>query len=971
MTSVVILVTGSVALISIVLSIYFSQRLESEFKKKILAQKGQAETILKTRLADIEQSVTTLSTDNSLRVTMMMDDTTQVEERAREFYSEIQGVSFYIKKQGQERIYPQVHPDLSDQILKTAKSKPIRGEIVEAKGMTRLLWWFEAPIMHKEKQMGDAFALYDMMQDKELADTIRQTIQANILISKADELIGLIRDATIPLNETSLNTSSKDSGFIQLDPDWVLIPLDGFQNLYFSSSRKDLSMEKRNVALFIGIFTLSVLTFSVLFSILLGKRLTRPLSEMANKAYHISRGVENISFKITNGDYTEFQRLSRVFNDMLAKLKDMEEKARYTELMENVDDAVYIVDSQGKIIQANEATRRQLGYHADIPLDLEHDAILPEKDTSIIRGLLNNDQDQKPSKMTIETFHIGRDGNPVPVEINVRAITYRGQKVILNVARDIRTRKEAERALRESEERYRSVVESSHDGIVIIDRQRLIVYVNTQLCRILGYPRNEIEGKKFIDFFPDTIASFATGQNSENTSSVPENFSFTRKNGQKRHGSIRVTTIIDPGGNHKTVIQLLDITDQLRVEQEKKQLEAQLLHAQKMEAIGTLAGGVAHDFNNLLQVIHGYTELLMAMKEENDPELQQLQEIKNASQRASELTDQLLTFSRKTDSSAMPVNLSNEVEQSCRLLDRTLPSTIETKLYLADDLMMINADPGRIQQVVMNLGVNARDAMPEGGRLVIETKNVFLDATRSKKYLEATPGDYICLSVTDNGHGMDEETIKHIFEPFFSTKTAGKGTGLGMAIVYGIVQDTGGYITCYSEVGIGTTFRIYFPAAKQKEGAIPSLEDNSNTKNPQAASRDKVSVVDDPKLKGSETILLVDDEERIRNLGIALLSQCGYTVLTAANGIEALTVYQAKRKDIDLVILDLVMPEMDGRKCFQKLKSMNPEINVIMSSGYSVVGSSEDFESEGAKAFIDKPYEFHEMLQTIRNILDE
>ncbi|MEA3438237.1 MAG: ATP-binding protein, partial [Thermodesulfobacteriota bacterium] len=359
------------------------------------------------------------------------------------------------------------------------------------------------------------------------------------------------------------------------------------------------------------------------------------------------------------------------------------------------------------------------------------------------------------------------------------------------------------------------------------------------------------------------------------------------------------------------------------------------------------------------------------MKKENDPELKQLQEIKNASQRASELTDQLLTFSRKTDSSAMPLNLSNEVEQSCRLLDRTLPNTIKTKLYLADDMMMINADPGRIQQVIMNLGVNARDAMPEGGRLVIETKNVFLDETRSKKYLEATPGDYVRLSVTDNGHGMDEETIKHIFEPFFTTKTSGKGTGLGMAIVYGIVQDTGGYITCYSEIGIGTTFRIYFPIAKQKEGETPSIEDNSNTKNPQAASSDKVSVVDDPKLRGSETILLVDDEKRIRNLGVALLSQCGYTVLTAANGIEALTVYQAKQKKIDLVILDLVMPEMDGHKCFQKLKSMNPEINVIMSSGYSVTGSSEDFESKGAKAFIDKPYEFHEMLETIRNTLDE
>ncbi len=971
MTSVAILVTGSVAMISIVLSIYFSQRLESEFKKKILAQKGQAETILKTRLADIKQSLTTLCTDNALRVTMMLDDTTQVEERAREFYSEIPGVSFYIKKQGQEPIYPQVHPNLSDQILKTVKLSPVRGKIIEEKGTTRVLWWFEAPIMHKKKRMGDAFALYDMMQDKELADTLGQTIQDNILISKEDEFIGLVRDAAIPPNNTPLNTISKDSDSIRLNSDWVLIPLDGFQNLYFSSSRKDLSVEKRNVAFFIGIFTFSVLTVSILFSILLGKRLARPLSEMANKAYHISRGVKNISFTTTNGDYAEFQRLSQVFNEMLIKLKDMEEKTRYTELMENVDDAVYIVDSQGKILQANQATRLQLGYHADIQLDPGHDAILPEKDARTIRGLLDDDQDQKPDKMTIETFHIARDGNPVPVEINARAITYRGQNVILNVARDIRTRKEAERALRESEKRYRSVVENSHDGILIIDHQRLIIYVNNQLCRILGYPRKEIEGKKIVEFFPAAIAAFLSDQSPEKSSRESENFGFTRKDGQKRHGNIRVTTIIDPGGNHKTVIQLLDITDQLQAEQEKKQLEAQLLHAQKMEAIGTLAGGVAHDFNNLLQVIHGYTELLMAMKKENDPELKQLQEIKNASQRASELTDQLLTFSRKTDSKTMPVNLSNEVEQSYRLLDRTLPNTIETKLFLADDLVMINADPGRLQQVIMNLGVNARDAMPEGGRLVFETKTVFLDETRSKKYLEAMPGDYVRLSVTDNGHGMDEETIKHIFEPFFTTKTAGKGTGLGMAIVYGIVQDFGGYITCYSEIGIGTTFRLYFPAAKQKERSTPSTKNDANTEQTKLTNHDKSSVVDDPKLKGSETILLVDDEERIRNLGVALLSQCGYKVLTATNGIEALAVYQAEGKKIDLVILDLVMPEMDGHKCMQKLKRINPQINVILSSGYSVTGSSRDLESDGAKAFIDKPYEFQEMLETIRNTLDE
>ncbi len=974
MTSVVILVTGSVVLISVVLFIYLGQRLDAEFKNQLRAQKGQVETILATRIADIKQQVEKIANDNSLRVTLLMDDSSRLIELAEALNSDIAGVSFFVRKRGLDEIYPHTSPRLSSlifqrkEINQQSDSVSIPHTFLEDQRQKRFLWLFEFPILHNEGRMGTVFALYDMIKDIGLANTLGKGIRDSLFIVQPNRLVGLFGAQSLPLPPPISNTSLNRSGFTELSDNMTLIAIDGFPDLFFSANRKELIVEKRNIALFIGLFTFSVLTVSVFFSVVLGKRLAEPLSEMANKAYHISRGSKGINFNITNGDYTEFQRLSHVFNDMLVKLRDMEEKARYTELMENVDDAVYLVDETNTIIQSNEATRLQLGYSVENPLNIEHDSILPEKDVRTLRNLLMSGDDQTRRKATIETSHISRDGSLIPVEIKARVIDYRGKKVILHVARDIRNRIEAEKALRESEQRYRSVVESSHDGIMIVDDQHVIVYANEQICRTLGYERHEIETTPFKEILSDSILDFTSNPHSSIRPKDKNSFAFTRKDGEDRHGSIRFTHIKDPDGNRRVVIQLLDITEQLRTERENRQLEAQLLHSQKMEAIGTLAGGVAHDFNNLLQVIHGYTELLMGMKKKDDPDLKQLREIKNASQRASDLTDQLLTFSRKTEGTTLPINLTSEVEQGYRLLSRTLPSSIRTSLYLADDLKIIHADPGRIQQVILNLGVNARDAMPEGGELTIETKNIVLDEIASKKYLEAKPGDYVRLSITDTGHGMDEETIKHIFEPFFTTKSTGKGTGLGMSIVYGIVQDAGGYITCYSKVGIGTTFRIYFPATEKSPMTETNTTISEKTTPPAILNQNNDEPEFDSNLEGTETILLVDDEERIRSLGVMLLSQYGYTVLTAKDGIEALAVYQAKKDTIDLVIIDLIMPEMDGRKCFSKLKKIDPKIKVIMSSGYAV--SPKEIKQEGVKAFIDKPYEIQTMLETIRETIN-
>ncbi len=395
-----------------------------------------------------------------------------------------------------------------------------------------------------------------------------------------------------------------------------------------------------------------------------------------------------------------------------------------------------------------------------------------------------------------------------------------------------------------------------------------------------------------------------------------------------------------------------EIRERKQAEEQKKKLETQLLHAQKMEAIGTLAGGIAHDFNNLLQAISGYTQLLLMKKDASDPDFNKLEVIHNSTLRASELTKQLLIFSRKMESKLKPLDLNNEVMQVCKILQRTIPRMITIDLKLSDNLKVINADSAQLEQVLMNLGVNARDAMAEGGTLTFQTENVFLDRGYATSMLGATPGEYILLTVVDTGHGMDKETLLHIFEPFYTTKEAGKGTGLGLAIVYGIIQNHGGYIQVDSRPGGGTTFRIYFPALKGDAMA------KSEAKVQKEAPR------------GKERVLLVDEESAVLDIGQDLLRQHGYETLLANGGEKAIEIYGKEKDRIDLVILDLIMPGMGGQKSFQELVKINPKVKVIISTG----ASSEEQVREAFKpytvGFVSKPYQLSDMLAKVREVLD-
>ncbi len=504
-------------------------------------------------------------------------------------------------------------------------------------------------------------------------------------------------------------------------------------------------------------------------------------------------------------------------------------------------------------------------------------------------------------------------------------------------------------ALRESEQRYRSLFDDSRDAIHVTTKEGKFVDINQSALDLFGYTREEMLGLDVRKIYVNPDGRLLFQQEIENKGDVRDyEMKFRKKDGTEIH-CLNTSTVrrADDG----TIIGYQGISRDVT---EQRRLEAQLQQAQKMEAVGTLAGGIAHDFNNVLQAILGYVELLLMKKEKKDPDIRYLNQIDRSAQRATELTKQLLIFSKKVKSKLRPVDLNQEVIQIHELLQRMIPKMIDIELDLAEDIKIINADPMQLEQITMNLGINAKDAMPDGGKLVFETKNITLDEGYCKAHAGAVPGEYVLLAISDTGHGMDKEILEHIFEPFFTTKEIGKGTGLGLAMVYGIVKSHNCHIVCYSEPGRGTVFKIYFPVLEEANVEL-SVESEKG-----AEIRG-----------GHETILLVDDEESLLVLGQDMLREHGYTTITVESGERAIEIYKREKDRIDLVILDIGMPGMGGYKCLQELLKINPEIKVIIASGYTDSEKVKEVLEHGAAGFISKPYRLTDMLDNLRKLLDQ
>lgn len=494
-----------------------------------------------------------------------------------------------------------------------------------------------------------------------------------------------------------------------------------------------------------------------------------------------------------------------------------------------------------------------------------------------------------------------------------------------------------------------TAVEQAAEGIMITDSAGNIEYVNPAFEWMTGYPKNEVIGKN-----PRILQSGyhdrAFYQKIWETIGNGEAWRGQFVNRKKDGTLYREDAVISPVKDRtEKIVHYVAVKRDRTVEIE---LQQQLFWAQKMEGIGTLAGGIAHDFNNLLQVVLGRCEIMLQRKKEGDADFVGIQQIHEAGKRGADLVKSLLTFSRKVEPKLCNLNLNREIMQFQALISRTIPKTIKIELHLNGDLDSTHADSSQIGQILMNLAVNARDAMPDGGTLSMVTDNIELDAEYCRRHLGAQAGRYVMLAVSDNGHGMDKETLARVFEPFFTTKEAGKGTGLGLATVYGIVKQHNGYIVCYSERALGTSFKIYLPAV-QSEAQL------------------EATVAEQEIVGGTETILLADDDLSVLQLVSEILENYGYKALAAVNGKQALEMYKNNMDRISLSILDLIMPEMDGKRCSSEILKLNPNAKVLIASGYLGSESPDGVTVFGAKGFVEKPYNAKHFLKIVRKVLDE
>jgi two-component system cell cycle sensor histidine kinase/response regulator CckA len=629
-------------------------------------------------------------------------------------------------------------------------------------------------------------------------------------------------------------------------------------------------------------------------------------------------------------------------------LRNSEEKHR--EILLNIQEGYYETDLRGRIQFFSAPLSKVLGVPEDKLLGLDGADYCGPDEYKKLFGAFNQVFKTGAPLTGLEYEVRTKDGQSRFLEVSASLIREASGRPsgFRGLIHDVTERKRAEEQIKDSEQRYRILFESNPQPMWVFDFETLaFLAVNTAAIKHYGYSLEEflsmtIKDIRSEDEVSALLSRVSSIANVENSTRI---WQHRRKDGS--FIDVEVTShSLDFGGRKARLTLLLDIT-------ERKRLEAQLLQAQKMQAVGRLAGGIAHDFNNLLTAIIGYSQIL-AKKLRDDPPLRtSVEEIEKAGMRAAELTRQLLAFSRKQMLQPKILDLNSVVTELGRMLKRLIGEDIELVTVLKPDLGCVEADPGQVQQVIMNLAVNARDAMPQGGRLIIETTTVQLDQVQASQFEDLKPGPHVVLTVRDTGSGMEKTVLSRVFEPFFTTKEQGKGTGLGLSTVYGIVKQSGGHVSASSEPGHGTTFEVYLPLVA--DGGPQSVATAHGAEPP----------------RGTETILLVEDEEIVRRLTRLVLESSGYRVLEAENGPDALRLCQEFDQPVQLMITDVVMPQMSGNELVQRIRLLIPKLKVLYISGYTDKAIGQEGRLDFRTHFLQKPFDPADLVQRVRQILDQ
>jgi len=667
----------------------------------------------------------------------------------------------------------------------------------------------------------------------------------------------------------------------------------------------------------------------------------------------------------------ELKKLNQQLNEEINERKQIEEalresEAQYRALFEGSPDAILLADPEtGTILDANPAACRLLARQYERIIGLHQSKIHPSQGETYSRVIFNQHvteaREQKglhPSEMAV----LRPDGSEVPVEVLAQLVTIKRKKVLQGVFRDITERKQAEQVLRGSEERLRQAVRVTQIGIFDHDQITDTIYWSPQQREIYGWdPDETVTLPAFLDrVYPEDRERIAAAVRRAHDPAGDGLFDIEhriiRRDGIIRWLVTRSQTFFhgEGGARHpvRTVGAVRDITENKRAEEDREKLQAQLIQAQKMESVGRLAGGVAHDFNNMLSVILGHAGLALRQLDQDSPLHADLQKIQMAAQRSADFTRQLLAFARKQIIAPRVLELNETVEGMIKMLGRLIGEDIDVAWVPGRGLWPVKIDPAQVDQILANVLVNARDAIADKGKVTIETENVVLDETYCAGHRGFVPGRFVMLAVSDDGCGMGREILAHLFEPFFTTNGVGKGTGLGMATVYGIVKQNDGFINVYSEPGKGTTFKIYLPCYATNTVPLP-------VEGPAQAAKG-----------GTETILLVEDEPMILDLCKTLLEMLGYTVLTARTPSEAIHLVEEHAGQIHLLITDVVMPEMNGLELAKRLFSLYPDLRSLFMSGYTANVIAHRGVLEEGMHFMQKPFTKDDLAAKVRDALE-
>jgi two-component system cell cycle sensor histidine kinase/response regulator CckA len=625
----------------------------------------------------------------------------------------------------------------------------------------------------------------------------------------------------------------------------------------------------------------------------------------------------------------------------------LQESGGWTDsIVEAAMDAIIAVDEAQQVILFNGAAEQMFGMRAEDVIGKPLDLLLPGRYRAMHKEHVRSFGRTRSTKRAMgglgAVWGSRADGEEFPVEASISQVEVGGRKIFTAILRDITERQRAEERIREQAE----LLDQAHEAILVRDLDDRIRYWNKGAERMYGWTAEEAFGLKVQELiYHDDLSAFerATLEVRE-ASEWNGELEQTTKEGKPLVVECRWTLTRDGTGSPKSIFVInADIT-------ERKKLEAQFLRAQRMESIGTLAGGIAHDLNNVLSPILMSIRMLQ-MRIEDETCLAMLEAIRASAMRGSDMVKQVLLFARGASGDRSVVQPRHLVKEVVKILGETFPKTISIEFAISADLWLVRGDPTQLYQVLMNLCVNARDAMANGGRLTIRAQNIRIDEHYARMHLEATPGQFIVISVEDTGVGMSRDVLDRVFEPFFTTKPQGHGTGIGLSTALGIVKGHGGFISVYSEVGRGTQFKVHLPAVEVDE--VASAEPATS---------------DLPAGHG-EGVLVVDDEAAIREIGKGTLEAFGYKVRTAVDGAEAVAEYAAHRDEIHVVVLDMMMPVMDGPATARALQRLSPDVKIIATSGLPAGGKIAEATTAGVAAFLAKPYTAEDLLKAIARVL--